>query len=530
MMDQQVPAPTAALMALMSGMREKNADGAPTIAAQALGQMMPQPVPSMGQATQQGGIGAGIMALQQQKAMEKVREMAQQASQPNQMPGADMRQGVTAAPGADMAQGYADGGIVGYNEGGLTTGFAPLYQKARALGIDLSPYDSPEVRAEKIERVQKMEEFQKSMGSAAIPGQAEDVQSLAANIGKPPVPQASYSNEGRNYPKPLAAMERFPNAAPSAPAATPRPPAQPQPGIGGLPSAGMFDAARAKFNQMSEGPVDPNKAGEYAQKLTEAERAYLVKMGVDPDMLQKRYDEDKALMQQQRDLVNKRIEREKGQDTFLGRVGEAMRGFSQMRGEGIGGGLVRSDAALGQRLSGMQGRLDSYDDQLLKINELEITKRRALDDARKLEAMGRFTEAQKALETAQKAANEKLKLQAGVDIKQGEQQTEIDKVRMQVAGQLQAAREGRANVAGKDRITALRNLATSLGGELNKVAGSLMTKDKATAADLRRQLADVRRELAEIGGVEALAGLPSVGATTAPAAGGQPRAKFVGYE
>lgn len=63
---------------------------------------------------------------------------------------------------------YAGGGIVALNKGGevqrfqsgtgpggLTTGFAPQYQAMREAGIDISPYDSPEVRADKIRRFEE---------------------------------------------------------------------------------------------------------------------------------------------------------------------------------------------------------------------------------------------------------------------------------------------------------------------------------------------------------------------------------------
>lgn len=63
---------------------------------------------------------------------------------------------------------YAGGGIVALNKGGevqrfqsgagprgLTTGFAPQYQAMREAGIDISPYDSPDVRADKIRRFEE---------------------------------------------------------------------------------------------------------------------------------------------------------------------------------------------------------------------------------------------------------------------------------------------------------------------------------------------------------------------------------------
>ena len=62
------------------------------------------------------------------------------------------------------AQGYAGGGAVAFQNGGFL-GYNRDYEDARRLGIDLSPYDPPAVRAEKLERLKKMREFEKSMAA-----------------------------------------------------------------------------------------------------------------------------------------------------------------------------------------------------------------------------------------------------------------------------------------------------------------------------------------------------------------------------
>jgi hypothetical protein len=74
-----------------------------------------------------------------------------------------------------LMRGYSGGGIVAFQAGGAaqtfsvappvesrrTYGFAPDYEDARRFGISLSPYDSPEVRAEKLQRLATMREFEK---------------------------------------------------------------------------------------------------------------------------------------------------------------------------------------------------------------------------------------------------------------------------------------------------------------------------------------------------------------------------------
>jgi hypothetical protein len=93
-------------------------------------------------------------------------------------------QGQGIAAGADVQM--AEGGIVGYAgpEGSLVTprtyGYAPDYQDARRMGINLSPYDSPEVRREKLERLQKMREFEASPDrGTAIPTEASQANEQA---------------------------------------------------------------------------------------------------------------------------------------------------------------------------------------------------------------------------------------------------------------------------------------------------------------------------------------------------------------
>jgi len=80
---------------------------------------------------------------------------------------------VMAAHGGEMHS-YAGGGAVAFENGGLTLGYDRDYMDARRLGIDLSPYDSPAVRAEKLERVKKMREFEQQMSAnrAEIPTEA----------------------------------------------------------------------------------------------------------------------------------------------------------------------------------------------------------------------------------------------------------------------------------------------------------------------------------------------------------------------
>jgi hypothetical protein len=103
---------------------------------------------------------AGGVAQMQAQQPTVAQQVVQQADQ------------VEAAHGGAM-QGYAGGGIVALQNGGLTFGYAPDYEMARKFGIDLSPYDPPEVRKQKIERARSMAKFEEERQSfGEIPTEA----------------------------------------------------------------------------------------------------------------------------------------------------------------------------------------------------------------------------------------------------------------------------------------------------------------------------------------------------------------------
>jgi plasmid stabilization system protein ParE len=76
------------------------------------------------------------------------------------------------------------GGVAHYDGGGeLTLGYAPEYMEAKKYGIVLNPYDSPEERAAKIERVAQL----KSSGATSAPkvdAAPADEESFADKLGR----------------------------------------------------------------------------------------------------------------------------------------------------------------------------------------------------------------------------------------------------------------------------------------------------------------------------------------------------------
>lgn len=105
-------------------------------------------------------------------SMRGQQAVQQAAGAPATIADSIMQQPVMAAHGGLMHS-YAGGGAVSFENGGRTFGFAPDYELARKYGIDLSPYDSPSVREEKIKRARAMagfDEQRKSFGE--IPTEA----------------------------------------------------------------------------------------------------------------------------------------------------------------------------------------------------------------------------------------------------------------------------------------------------------------------------------------------------------------------
>lgn len=174
----------------------------------------------------------GTIRDQMTQAAQGIMQQAQNVAQTSQQEEAQKQAmlqrmlGVAGAPGAGqvMPPRMAMGGVVAFqNQGAVpypvadqpqirrTYGSAPDYEDARRFGINLSPYDSPEVRAEKLERLRKMREFeaqQQAQGRAEIP--TEESQAAQEAIAR------AYTDRSRQRNIP-------PRPAPARPPAAPGP-------------------------------------------------------------------------------------------------------------------------------------------------------------------------------------------------------------------------------------------------------------------------------------------------------------------
>lgn len=198
-----------------------------------------------------------------------------------------MRPTQMAAHGGIM-HGYAGGGAVAFENGGRTFGYAPDYELARKYGIDLSPYDAPEVRADKIKRARAMADFEeqrKSFGEIpteasvardavlqqayASPSRARDVlrTGITAAPTKPPVPPAQPARRPPTAAKPqgqgvaslMSGVEQTGTPAPDT--------------LSDIESKGIADINALKNVLGKQGAVDPE-----LMKLREA--AYKSSQGI----------------------------------------------------------------------------------------------------------------------------------------------------------------------------------------------------------------------------------------------------------
>ena len=212
MQTSQVPPALEALMQMGARPTAPGPGGqqVPTVAANIAKQATP---PSGIQAVMPGVQQQAMRMAQEQQPvmMGELPPQLQQAVQQSRMPGTMMASGgVAQLPAPNMK--FANGGVVGFDNGGMprTYGYAPDYEEARKFGINLSPYDSPEVRQQKLERLKKMREFEEQRKSfGEIPSEATVARDAALQQAYPGVNRDKDVirpvQQGRSFAPPMAA-------------------------------------------------------------------------------------------------------------------------------------------------------------------------------------------------------------------------------------------------------------------------------------------------------------------------------------
>lgn len=401
-------------------------EGQPTVAAQLMQRAMPPSIPDV---VQQAGIGNQIQTMQAQEAQkELMNRMMQQTRPPAGLEGLNPQMG-----------NFAEGGIVGYAGGGEpTTGFAPLYQEARSFGIDLSPYDSPEVRKEKLERLARMKEASKQFGTAQIPGQAQEVKDLAASMMPRPAPAPV---------RPTMAAQAAPVAPPPA---APRPAApersalagvraapMPEGGIASVRPAGpgasanMYDEARKRLQGIATQPVSPEQGIEGALAQRRAMDEYRRQLGLPPEIEQINQQEQEfgRLMSERERVIAQRmqdLEKQKERES----LSEFMMNFRYGRGQPFSQGITNAVRGLGRYEKGMAVQQQQLQDLQQQVQMFSFEKRNALAKMRDDIARGDFNGAMQSKQKAQEADNKVKEAMAKIDLEQAKAMSEEEKARI----------------------------------------------------------------------------------------------------
>lgn len=442
---------------------------------------MGQPIPTvaMQKAEQQGlpqmamAAGQAAPSVMRNMEMQKIQQMLQQAMQAQQPPG------IAGLPAPNM-QRMADGGVVGYAEGGTprTYGYAPDYEDARRMGINLSPYDSPEVRKEKLERLQKMREFEASPDrGVAIPTEASQANERAlAEAFSSTAQQARMRDIAPRPASPVALpppeaqalmRQQGPRAgiaAPrtEAPARTAEPTAAPATGI-----ATALPAAMAPEEAMASARAGLGIPG------TADLRAAIMEAKQAREQLPASGQAGLAALQQQMDAV-KRMEEERKRSMASDRVIAQLLG-----GRGRPGGLAEADIKF---MAGQRAAEDAFYERNVAL----AAKQDAINDANAARNVGnkeKYVEAMQKLNDAERAIAQSEATYAAAILQNA----------ASVRGQTIQAQEGAANRANAIELERMRRATADRPGETERIFNrfnELKAKDPAAA---EKYLQDIER-------------------------------------
>lgn len=425
-MQAPIPQELSALMALEQGMQQGRVSpttpqGGPTVAAQvAQAAQAPMQQPAMQGAIQQAGIAAQIQAMKQQQMQQALQQLAAQQAQQQPM---DM--GIAAAPGAQSVR-MAGGGIVGYAEPGEVSEEEIARRMWREAEAKKRLFDGQDLSAG----------YQRVFGNTGASAEVSEAEK-AADIRRAEMAAERARNMALVNQEAQAAGQQAakPSSGSSAVAQM----------VGSRPDLvdQLMGKERAVYANINTATPTGEEISARTARDYQAHRQFLIGQGIDPDAYDKRVAEDRELFKKQQGLIQSRIDRERGQDTPMARAAEALMGFRQMRGQGIGTGIASSAGALTQGIKTRQKAIGEQEDLQLRVADLEMTRRRALEDAKQAIAEGRWNDAKASLGTERAASNEKAKLLGGTfgtEATLALKQRELDEIK---AGRLaQAANKG----------------------------------------------------------------------------------------
>lgn len=351
--------------------------GQPTVAAQLMQQAVP---PSVPQIAQQAGLAGQIQAMQQQQAQQAMMRQAMANQPPAGIEGLNPQMG-----------NFADGGIVGYAGGGSS--YADYLRRRRE--------EKAQQRAEPV-----YAEFDDTGEIRTYKTDPEvERELLAARTPMMPIPDIQIA-----APSKQSSLADVP-MAPSGKQVSQE-----------SPSAGMFNAARARLGMQALEPVAPEQGIEGALALGRAEDELRRQMGLPTrmELLTKEGEEFKKLYGERGQRLAERIsqlEGERGQQGII----NFLLGARGMRGQGLGETMRTGAESARAYEEATRGRIEKMQDLQLEVRGLQLEKDTALSKMKDDIANGRFKDAMANKQKAQDAQNSLLKAYAEIDLAQGKE-------------------------------------------------------------------------------------------------------------
>lgn len=438
---------------------------------------------------------AVLSAMQKQQEQQRLEQAAQgqAAIQQNAMAGPPVAQGILAgaqqmamqdAMQNDM-QSYNTGGIVAFNPGGPTVGFGGQdYEDARRFGIDLSPYDSAEQRAAKLDRLREM----RTLSQRDTP--SKDQQTLS-----PYDMQREIKLLSSRAPAPggIAGLSRAAGGA-KAPSMDPNDPGRGTPGF--KESMDELRAAKEAYGEQLKKSAD----------VTEEEKG--IRQAI-IDQMRTASEAKKQFIESASDRAKQDYERRLGAATrpihedpesLLALVG----GLSTKRGEvfkSLGAGAA---AQIGAKRKSREEAEKMYGEAQDKLETLKDAQRNlaiSIDQQRLAYASGdrkAINEANEKVAQAQIAF-----IEAKTKFGQKEEEIKSDRIKAQAAARAAAAKEGASfgNIREQQLyLKSLRDQARSLEQELKSYPLPTKERKAEISAELKQvnaQMSMLTKSLAE---------------------------------
>lgn len=442
-------------------------DGQPTVAAQLMQKAAPPAIPDV---VQQAGLGGQIQAMQMQDAQKELmgRLMAQQ------------KQGAGLESLNPQMGNFAEGGIVGYQAGGVSKEFGDISallsdqaENPQNIVDQIKGYFARLAReGRQAEEAQKMQFLEQSAPEVAAKVKAERAATQA-----PTAPAFDGGAQRQANMDALRAAERrmTPAAAPMQAAAPAPARAASNQGIGALTGAAAMRQSALDLMNAFKGPVTPGEVRGQAETSARERQEFERSQGLDPEYLAKELEAAKQRGQERMsyaDRLASELEERRKDEGII----NFLLGARGLKGQGIG--EVFRTGALSSRAAAAESRAEARKIQEMRLayEDASVKERQALELARRAVAAGDWKSGQDYMNNARKFHNDKVAAEADMRKAFAGQISgeEIEKTRVSEAAKgRQESREARQQSANEGL---LRSYDTSIATAVERIEKTLEGK------------------------------------------------------